>query len=612
MADRIIVSGDEIDLFFDEDINFNMKVNTLGDISNRNSSNSNSILIPRTSKNERILGFVGLMGNTSNTPYTSLRCDYIRGGTYVVTNGYLQVIETLEDKYRIVIHDGIIDFSVLLGNKTLASLDFTPENHILDIASFEASFGNRDGYIYAMGDFGRNTPGGIDIEGVGVSVFAHTVWDRIFTEAGLTYTGDFFTTNTDWKELLLPPARGHTIIESEAIETDIGIGNTGVISDNTDYGTYTVKEYAHGYNQFITHNGAARFAYTITYSQVNTRVRWKLLVNDVVKKTIDLPYVATASPVIGDVTIQVAFGDIVTIELTVDNPVPIGPPSPTYFTHNFSTSTSIRTFTIAGGTFIEVNDYITTGLLQKDFVKDILQRYGLIMLRNAINPNEYEFISMDALLGDRTNNIDWTEKLNIIQREKYQNSYAQLNKADYSYLSGVVPFLTGELQVINSNAPARKTIITAPYEVPESSLVVLNGIRFYSFPIWEFNDDTSEWENIETTPKLMRLKLDSTDASFTLFGSAPHVINVDIPYLSLDNMSYQHFLDTYYANFNLLLNSYKEVSVDLDLDIVDYKLIDFSKLIYLRQTGRYYYIDSVRIKSKGATAKLIEIRNFTA
>ena len=110
----------------------------------------------------------------------------------------------------------------------------------------------------------------------------------------------------------------------------------------------------------------------------------------------------------------------------------------------------------------------------------------------------------------------------------------------------------------------------------------------------------------------MRLKLDSTYASFTLFGSAPHVINVDIPYLSLDNMSYQHFLDTYYANFNLLLNSYKEVSVDLDLDIVDYKLIDFSKLIYLRQSGRYYYIDSVRIKSKGATAKLIEIRNFTA
>ena len=51
MARRIIVNGEDLDLYHDEKISFNLRVNSIADISNRNSSSSNSILIPRTGKN---------------------------------------------------------------------------------------------------------------------------------------------------------------------------------------------------------------------------------------------------------------------------------------------------------------------------------------------------------------------------------------------------------------------------------------------------------------------------------------------------------------------------------------------------------------------------------
>lgn len=629
MAKRIIVAGAELDVFFDEDISFNLKVNTLGDISNRNSSNSNSILIPRTSKNEGILGYVGLIGNTSNAPYTSLRCDYIVGGTYVVTNGYLQIIEVKEEVYRIAILDGIIDFGQLLGNSVIADLDFTTENHILDLTTYEDSFANTEGYIYALGDFGFDMSGAISVEGQAPSIYAHTVWDRIFSSRELTYRGDFFDTNTDWLTLLLPPHVGLTQVESAAGETAMGTVQTDGISDNTDYGFYIVKDWIHDVaidnivgvdievdvnsDIQVNYDGTLNMSISNTYTQVNTRVRVDVRVNGVTRSSLDMPYYpATDSPQTMDVTLEVGIGDTINIRLLVDNPTPSGAPASDYWTHEFS-HTSVITFTkITGGSLIEVGEYASTELTQKDFVKDIMQRYGLIMLRDKINPNEYEFISMEDLLEDRTNITDWTEKLNKVTGEKFQNTYAQLNIADYVYADGIVPYLTGNLVVANENAPYSKTIITAPYEIPATSTKFVSGIRLYSFPIWEYNDDTLEYDNIETAPKLMRLTKDSLDASFNLWGSVNSTISVDIPFLTLDTMSYQNFLDTYYANFKQVLDSYKEVTVDLDLDIVDYKLIDFSKLIYLRQTGRNYYLDSVRIKTNGATAKLIEIRNFNA
>jgi hypothetical protein len=629
MARRIIINGEDLDLFHEEKISFNLRVNSIADISNRNSSNSNSILIPRTGKNQRLLGMTGTIGNNSNVPYSSQRVDYIIQGTYIVVQGYLQVIDTLKDRYRIAIFDGIIDFAGLLGNKVISDLDFTPENHLLDFATVESSFSNTEGYIYGLANWGkRDTFTSNDMASHGCSVYAHTVWDRIFTEAGLTYVGDFFTLNTDWLELVLPATRGITTIESAAGSTDQGDGDTDSIADSTNYMTYINQHYTHAVtaNTFsaeftvngsgeivVTNTGTIELNYTIAYTQTNTRVRWRTQLNGNTKRTLDLPYLVTDSPQTGSLTMEVTAGDIITFTLSVDNPTPQYPFDPaTYFTHVFTTSTNVQINTISGGSLVTVQDYMSTELTQKDFVKDILQRYGLVMIRERENINQYQFISMEDLLDTRENSRDWTTKLTRVDKESYQSGYAQNNLGDYSYESGEASTKGGILVVNNDNAAYEKTIITAPYTVPTQSVYNLNNIKLLNIPIWEYNEDDLVYDNVETAPRLLRVVKDSFDLAMKIFDSANTTVTVDIPYLSLTDMDYQYFFNTYYANLNDLLNFYKAISVTLDLDIVDFKQVDFGRLIFFRQTGRYYYLDTVKIRENGATAKLIEIRNFNA
>jgi len=261
---------------------------------------------------------------------------------------------------------------------------------------------------------------------------------------------------------------------------------------------------------------------------------------------------------------------------------------------------------------------MSSDLSQKEFVKDILQRYGLILSRNRIDPSIYELISMETLLDDTENAVDWSSKLISIDNESYDSGYAQQNRADYNYTKDTVPFMQGFLNITNVNLETERTIINGIYQIPDSYVrpgaLVLPGtttpIPVYSFPIWEIisdpNGDTIE--NTEAKISIMRIRSNSQSTSYTRFDSNPQS-STNNKYLSLQNMSYQYFFDTYYSNFKKLLNSYKEVDVSLKLNLVDFRNIDMSKLVYLRQTGRYYYIDTVKL-GRNSSAKLIETRNF--
>jgi hypothetical protein len=90
MQERIIIDGEYLDLYPNESINLNIQINNISDITTRNSSYTNSLNIPRTAKNQRLLGYVGVMGNTTNVPYRLLRCRYLRDTITVLYNGYLQ------------------------------------------------------------------------------------------------------------------------------------------------------------------------------------------------------------------------------------------------------------------------------------------------------------------------------------------------------------------------------------------------------------------------------------------------------------------------------------------------------------------------------------------
>ena len=196
----IRIDGEILDLYQRERVNLNLSLNSLGDISTRNSSYSNTLKVPRTAKNERIFQLAGTMGNNSRFPYISKRCTYEIDTVTIFYNGYIQLLETTSEYYRIVIYDGIIDLSLTLGNSTVADLNYSEYDHYIDTTTaITNTFSNTEGYIYALGEFGKTINNStVDGEKLAPSVYAHTIWDKIFSNVGLSYSGDFFTNNTEW------------------------------------------------------------------------------------------------------------------------------------------------------------------------------------------------------------------------------------------------------------------------------------------------------------------------------------------------------------------------------------------------------------------------------
>jgi len=62
------------------------------------------------------------------------------------------------------------------------------------------------------------------------------------------------------------------------------------------------------------------------------------------------------------------------------------------------------------GGIVAISDYFTTDINRLDFVKDILQRYALVMVRDKNNPVHFNFITMEDILSNAADDVDWTDK----------------------------------------------------------------------------------------------------------------------------------------------------------------------------------------------------------
>ena len=615
---RITINNEELDLYNKDEVNFNLRINTLGDISTRNSSYSNTINIPRTVKNQRILGYVGVAGNSSNTPYMVNSCSYLRDTTVIIADGFLRVLEATADEYVVVIYDGIIDLKEKIGNASLRELDLEDLNHALTVSNYLGSFDNTSGYIYGVADYGLSVEDDITIEYQSPSIYAHTLWNKIFTEAGLFYTGDFFENNTDFYNYVITPTVGYPVEEATPTITNIGTidaTGTSVIEDSTSSFQRTAKTDFRALNDTtngdvtIDANGdlQVNFTGTIKIRVINNAANFfsgiklqTVKVNGVVKYSFQV----FSQPDEETYQFSVTNGDILSFEMptfsekVADNDWRI----------NVSLNVVLDIDKVIGGFEVVMSD-IVSDIKQTDFIKDMMQRYGLLLRKSSI-ANTYEFIEIRELLKDRFNAVDYTSKLLRITSEKYDSGYSQTNDATYKYPSDLSERLyDGELLTNDEGADIRGKLFESPFEIPVFLYDAYTTEQIFRIPIWD--NDGTVLDPKDSPAKMMNVsRVNKTINTRYFTPSSTDPYTEDYPFLTLNNVGYQYFLDTYYTEFGWLLESYKEVEVELNLSNIDISKIDFFKLVYLQQTGRYYYIDSIRT-GRVTKAKLIEISRFS-
>lgn len=70
-------------------------------------------------------------------------------------------------------------------------------------------------------------------------------------------------------------------------------------------------------------------------------------------------------------------------------------------------------------------------------------------------------------------------------------------------------------------------------------------------------------------------------------------------------------INNFYKAFQSLINNYRKVKFSFNLSVIDIFNLDFFKLKYLKQTGRFYYLNDVtHTPNKLSTVTMIEIAEF--
>lgn len=633
--EQLYINGHEVDIY-PEGINLNLQINDMGSAQDRQSSYSNTIRLPKTSKNQMVLGFLGTPGSMSRVPYTQLPCRYVVNGVPIVISGMVEVRATAGD-YEVVIYDGVIDLTERLKDVTLSDLNYSDLNHYLSSANYTDSFGNTSGYIYGIADFGL---GRYKIERQVPSIYTHTLWQKAFQKAGVNYFGSFFNTNEDFKTEVVTPPQGYEVQDIAQTITLMGNYQTDTVShfeSSNDYifeadeyfnhaVTFSHPDLTWGINGQIIVNKTMNLQMDINvdYNSNEGYNQFHVKLNGGTTDAVHLDPTKTVLTI--DLNMSVVEGDIITFMISGSDT-------------GYDDGTSDEGTTLDGGATIESQYYVdytaqadvtfseATGGFLVDFntimgntpvlalIKDVMQRYGLV-LKPIRGTKDYEFIQFEELLNDRTGADDWSDKVVDISGEEYGVKYAKVNTASYSYHEDIqVPTHDGALTIDNTNTEPEKTLFKSPYQIPITVGRYKNE-PLYSHPVWEQKEEDGQTviKVKENKIKTFRIKMVDGSHSVTYFNDTNGVTHPGpVPMLSLDNMEMQYFLNVYYKAFGLCINTYKEVDALMNLSMLDIYGLDFFKMKYIKQMGKFYYLNKVQFKAGGVVSKvkLIEINEFS-
>ena len=216
---RLYINNKLVDVY-PEPITRNMSIGEVGNLLTINSSYSYTFKLPATSKNIAIFEMLGTIGHNSSTPYQNNFASYYENGIKIISNGFALIKKSIDGQFDCNLIDGFISVKNALGSLTLKDLNLSSLTHTLTNTNFTTSMSNTSGYIYALADFGLgayidspDTTGNkrIKTETQAPCIYIHTIWDKIFSEAGITIISEEDYRDTNFLAEVLAPEEGYTV-----------------------------------------------------------------------------------------------------------------------------------------------------------------------------------------------------------------------------------------------------------------------------------------------------------------------------------------------------------------------------------------------------------------
>jgi len=211
---KIVLSTGELDVSEKIVFPITFNIGDIRDLTSRKGTFSKTIVIEGTKNNNELLGNyydVNIQAGTFNINALT-KCQVIQNGVPILDEALLQLVSVNKAQYSnayeedvtytVLIKDSRAEFFSAITNANLNDLDFSDLNHTFDSAAIVASFNNTvtDGFKYVMP---YNETNIYQVNDFKPAIYAKTYFDRIFSNAGFTYTwGGLINANFD--KLLIP------------------------------------------------------------------------------------------------------------------------------------------------------------------------------------------------------------------------------------------------------------------------------------------------------------------------------------------------------------------------------------------------------------------------
>lgn len=614
---QLNIDGQEVDLRADQTITNTFQINEFFKIAERKASFTNRFTLPATAKNMEIFGRLGIIGSTTRFPYAPRRADLSIDGIPVVIQGTCNVESFSEtDGYSISIYSGVNSLFEKLGDDKLSDLNLTDLDHVLNPTSFTDSLTNTEGYIYALMDNGKHASGGpLIIDHLIPSVFAKTLWDKIFTRAGFTYEGDIFTDDA-FLDLVVTPNNAYLPAEAGTAETLFNGEAEGTFFFRANRQELTLN--GEDPNQLLSSQGTRLIipetgnvelvldiAVQISDPDLVGFYVLQLTVNNQAVRSIAID----SDNYVGTTTINTFLnvGDSVGLrfepDFIVESP---GQGQVAFISHQIEIAVDL----IDASTPINFNQLFLDSITQKQFVKEIVQRFGLLIQRQK-DSDVYEFIEIKKMLRDRSNAVDYGNKFaGRIDQNYSANGVARKNGFKYKYGQDEAAFADGSVLVDNTTLSKEADLIVSETRASRltSKVISTSAVRLYSTSHFVPQDGGFKKEapgiylfNLLYINTTIQYRPESAGSNLDLTGV--------LPFANFKNSEWPTLIRNYYSEYAAVINTPKKEKIELNLTALDVYNFNFFRLIYISELGHYYFADKINnfVSGRLTTLEIVQI-----
>ena len=602
MSESLYLNKKKIDLH-DKPITRKIQIGEVSEITERKSSFSYTINIPKTANNLQVIDMISTSGNKSRKPFEEVVADYQIDGLPIIQNGSAIIKNTQGKDIQLNLIDGFRGLSNELGEKKINKLDFSIHNHESTKENVADSFDNTDGYIYAFADFGKGYEEGVVqyMERFAPSFYLHTIIDKIFDEIDFDYTGDFLSDEKYLKEVL-PPCNGYEINPN---------GTTVLIADT--FGDIRqvdlIKDLANRHGllmKFDPDNDTFEFKKLQTVLNSSSSAEdWTEKISEFDDEDYNSGYskINTAKFSYDSNASEDLDG-----ELLVDNEN--AEEEATLFNSPFEIPAISGLYGYAAplpskdiylipvwGAYVEVSYALETELTEDSTTDDVrLLDDGTTTADNDYKVKKYTVDIYDTIKSEY--------KVYRIKGVVEDSGAAMVCYYDISDI-----FISAEFLGTGSVVSYDKELMAVP---TNTEFMRIMGTDSNEPELYEYVNREYDSAEISSTPiKVMYIQLLASDIQIQEFNFAGAVNSDYTPFLSTKFMSLQYSIDNNYKSFTDLLNDYKKMSLIANLSLIDVINIDFFKLKFLKQTGRFYYLNNIQHTARQISkCEALEILNF--